>query len=69
MRRTLHLEIELPGNLAQFQLPTGVSDRLAALLDKQDAGQSLTGQEKREAEGLVELADTLRYLGLRVRAA
>jgi len=31
--------------------------------------QALTDQERREAEGLVDLADTLTYLGLKARAA
>ena len=42
---------------------------LTALLDKQDSGQTLTDQERAEAEGLVDLADTLTYLGLKARAA
>ena len=53
----------------RFKLPTGVNERLTALLDKQDAGQPLTDQERREAEGLVDLADTLTYLGFKARAA
>ena len=69
MSQSIHLELELPGDLARFKLPTGVSDRLTALLDKQDSGQTLTDQERAEAEGLVDLADTLTYLGLKARAA
>jgi len=46
-----------------------VNERLTALLDKQDAGQELTDQERREAEGLVDLADTLTYLGLKAKTA
>lgn len=69
MAQSIHLELELPGDLARFKLPTGGSDRLTALLDKQDSGQTLTDQERAEAEGLVDLADTLTYLGLKARAA
>lgn len=69
MSQSIHLELELPGDLARFKLPAGVSERLTALLDKQDSGQTLTDQEKAEAEGLVDLADTLTYLGLKARAA
>ncbi|MFZ2277008.1 MAG: hypothetical protein WAW39_04375 [Prosthecobacter sp.] len=69
MSQSIHLDLELPGDLARFKLPTGVSERLTALLDKQDSGQTLTDQERAEAEGLVDLADTLTYLGLKARAA
>ena len=41
----------------------------AVLLDKQDSGQGLTDEERVEAEGLVDLADTLTYLGLKARPA
>jgi hypothetical protein len=69
MSQSIHLDLELPDDLARFKLPTGVSERLTALLDKQDSGQTLTDQERAEAEGLVDLADTLTYLGLKARAA
>lgn len=66
---SIHLDLELPGDLARFKLPEGVSERLTSLLDKQDSGEALTDQERREAEGLVDLADTLTYLGLKARVA
>ncbi|MCX6839712.1 MAG: hypothetical protein NTX35_18160 [Verrucomicrobia bacterium] len=69
MSQAIHLDLELPGDLARFKLPAGVNERLSALLDKQDAGGELTAQERREAEGLVDLADTLTYLGLKAKAA
>ncbi len=69
MSQAIHLDLELPGDLARFKLPAGVNERLTALLDKQDAGEELTAQERREAEGLVDLADTLSYLGLKAKAA
>ncbi len=69
MSQSIHLDLELPDDLARFKLPGGVNERLSSLLDKQDSGQVLTDQERREAEGLVDLADTLTYLGLKARAA
>lgn len=69
MSQSIHLDLELPDDLALFKLPAGVNERLTSLLEKQDSGQALTDQEKREAEGLVDLADTLTYLGLKAKAA
>ena len=69
MSQSIRLDLELPDDLARFKLPRGVSERLTSLLDKQDSGQVLTDQEKREAEGLVDLADTLTYLGLKAKVA
>jgi hypothetical protein len=65
MRRTIRLELPLPGNLRKFQLPRGVQQRLAELLDRQDQGERLSATERREAEGLVELAEMLSLLKLR----
>lgn len=47
---TLTLEIDLPNDLAQFRLPQAVAARLQTLLDRQDSGQSLSAQERDEAE-------------------
>lgn len=69
MSQVIQLDLELPGDLSRFHLPAGVNARLTELLDKQDAGQELTLQERSEAEGLVDLADTLTYLSLKARAA
>ena len=41
MSQRIHLDLELPGDLARFKLPTGVNERLEA-------------QGRREAEGLVD---------------
>ncbi len=57
--------IEIPVELTQFQLPTGVHDRLQLLLDRQDGGEVLAPEERQEAEGLVELAEFLSLLRLR----
>ena len=67
MSQAIQLEVEMPGDLARFQLPNGVQKRLRALLDKQDQGRPLTSAEKREAEGLVDLAELLSLLRLRSR--
>ena len=55
----------MPGALAKFHLPKGVQQRLQALLDQQDSGQKLTPAERREAEGLVEMAEWLSLLQMR----
>jgi hypothetical protein len=59
------LEVDLPDDLARFRLPAGVKRRLQALLDRQDQGTALTADERLEAEGLVDLAETLSLLKLR----
>ena len=65
MSQTIQLEVEMPGELGRLRLPEGVERRLHDLLDKQDSGQPLTGDERREAEGLAELNDFLSLLRLR----
>jgi hypothetical protein len=65
MSRAIHLEVELPDDLARLRLPEGVQQRLTELLDKQDAGLTLTDPERREAEGLVDLAELLSLLRMR----
>ncbi len=61
------LEIEMPSSLDQFKLPPGVDERLQDLLDRQDRGEPLTPGERREAEGLVELAEVLSLLRMRAQ--
>jgi hypothetical protein len=63
---TLTLEVDLPDDLARLRLPEAVADRLQTLLDRQDSGQALTAQEREEAEGLVNLAEFLTLLRLRI---
>lgn len=67
MSRAIQLEVEMPGDLSRFRLPKGVQQRLHALLDKQDQGQPLTLAEKREAKGLIDLAELLSLLRIRSR--
>ncbi len=64
---TVLTTIEIPEEVARFELPDAVQDRLQHLLDKQDAGDTLTPAERKEAEGLVELAEFLSYLRLNAR--
>lgn len=59
------IEIEMPASIRKFKLPKGVNRRLQDLLDRQDSGKKLTGAEKSEAEGLVDLAEILSLLNLR----
>ena len=56
--------IELPEEVIHFELPEAVQNRLQYLLDRQDAGEELTSDERDEAEGLGELAEFLTYLRL-----
>lgn len=67
MSQSLLLEVEMPEDLERLHLPPGVDERLTALLDRQDRGDELTPEERREAEGLVELADLLSLLRLRAQ--
>ena len=62
---TLTLDVELPADLDRFRLPEAVNARLHSLLDRQDAGNPLTPEERAEAEGLVNLAEFLTLLRLR----
>jgi hypothetical protein len=57
--------VEIPIELTQFELPVAVHERLQFLLDRQDAGVSLSETERREAEGLVDVAEFLSLLRLR----
>jgi hypothetical protein len=65
MSHAVQLEVEMPDELARLQLPDGVQHRLNELLDRQDEGRPLSDDERREAEGLVELAELLSLLRLR----
>lgn len=67
MSQHIVLELEMPEDLQGFQLPPGVNERLQALLDRQDQGEQLSPAERREAEGLVDLAELLTLLKLRAQ--
>ncbi len=62
---SLTIDVDLPADLARLRLPTAVASRLQSLLDRQDAGDPLTAEERAEAEGLADLADLLTLLRLR----
>jgi ribosome assembly protein YihI (activator of Der GTPase) len=65
MSHAIQLEVEVPDDLARFHLPAAVQARLQLLLDRQDAGESLSAAERQEAEGLVDLVDLLSLLRMR----
>ena len=69
MSQQVLFKLELPEDLDRFQLPRGVDERLYGLLDRQDRGEELTLDERREAEGLVDLAELLSLLKLRAQRA
>ena len=54
--------IDIPAELARFELPEGEQARRQGLLDQQAAGTPLTPEEREEAAGLVELAAFLSLL-------
>ena len=67
MSATVSIDLPVPAGLLGFKLPAGVQRRLQSLLDKQDSGNPLSAVERREAEGLVEMAEFLSLLKLRTR--
>jgi hypothetical protein len=62
---TCTIKLDLPRDLNRFRLPKGVDARLTELLDRQDAGETLSPTERKEAEGLASLAELLSLLKLR----
>lgn len=63
--KTITFSLRIPADLGHFKLPRGVEARLQSLLDRQDHGLGLTKAERNEAEGLVDLAESLTLLKLR----
>jgi hypothetical protein len=61
------IEVEVPRELAELRLPPGVRARPQELLNRQDQGVPLSAAVRREAEGLVNLADFLDLLRLSAR--
>lgn len=55
----------MPVSAEKIRLPKAVDDRLQTLLDRQDGGDKLSSTERKEAEGLVELAELLTLMRLR----
>lgn len=64
--KTVTIEIKGPDDLAKFRLPAGIERRLRDLLDRQDSGIALSADERLEAEGLVDPAESLHLLKLRI---
>ena len=64
MSSVVQLTIPMPANLAGLRLPRVLDDRLHFLLDEQNRRGKLTPAEKREAQGLAEMATTLSILKL-----
>ena len=65
MTQNAILQIEMPVSTEKFRLPKSVNNRLQNLLDLQDSGKKLTIAERKEAAGLVELAEMLSLLRLK----
>lgn len=69
MAQNARVKIEVPFAPDKIRLPKGVDLRLQTLLDKQDRGEKLSAKEKKEADGLVELAEMLTLMRLRSERA
>ncbi len=54
----------MPAKLARLRFPKALDDRLHFLLDEQGRKGALTAVEKKEAEGLAQMAATLSILKL-----
>ncbi len=63
------VELELPKDWKQFQMPPALHDRLQELLDQQDREGKLSAKQRREATALTELVDMLSLMKLRARSA
>jgi len=59
------VRIEVPISVQKIRLPKAVNDRLQNLLDRQDRGDKLSATERKEADGLVELAEMLSLMRMR----
>jgi hypothetical protein len=66
MSQAVAIQIEMPDDLPRLRLPEGVQRRLQQLLDRQNQGESLSADERQEAEGLVNLAELFSLLRLRL---
>jgi hypothetical protein len=62
MPQSIAIRLPAPGELGKFRLPAAVQRRLNDLLDRQDQGHPLTAAKRKEAEGLVDLAEMLSLL-------
>ena len=67
MTAVVTFDLPVSSGLSSFKLPAGVQQRLNLLLGQQDSGKPLSARERREAEGLVAMAEFLSLLKLRAR--
>lgn len=67
MPKTITVQMPATGDIRLLKLPAGVQSRLQELLDRQDKGINLTAKERREAEGLVDMAEWLSLLKMRTQ--
>jgi hypothetical protein len=63
---TVQIQLQVPVSLGDLAFPEALDRRLHTLLDKQDQGERLTEDEQVEAEALVDLAQLLTLLRLRM---
>lgn len=69
MSKAVTIQLDLPKDWRTFRMPRGLQSRLQELLDRRDEVGKLTRRERQEANALVELAEMLTLLKLRVRLA
>ena len=69
MSRAVMVQLDLPKDWRTFRMPRGLQVRLQELLDCRDEVGKLTRRERQEANSLVELAEMLTLMKLRVRLA
>jgi hypothetical protein len=69
MSQSILVELQLPKDWQQFCLPDALTNRLEALLDRQDRAGKLSRDERQEAEALTELVDMLSLMKLRAEYA
>ena len=62
--QTVQLTVPMPANLAKLRFPKALDERLHFLLDEQGRKGKLTAAQRKEAEGLAQLASTLSILKL-----
>lgn len=67
MAKIATIKLEIPGTPGMFDMPGALHDRLHELLDRQDQEGKLSARERREAEALVQLAQTLSLLKISAR--
>lgn len=69
MPHKVTIELTMPDDFEKLRLPAAVHDRLQHLFDKQSRERKLSRAERREAEGLMDVAELLSLLKLRAKRA